>query len=593
MADTPRLLVPYIAQSQASKEITHNEGLDTYDILVMANILDRDLSTPPGSPASGDAYIVKATGLSTWAGHDDDIAVYISAQWKFHTPAEGWLLYVQDENLFIYWNGAAWTVMATQGAFTALSDTPASYTGHTLKVVRVNAGETALEFATISTGVADFTDLGDVPASYAGETLKYVRVNAGETALEFAAGTSGAFTDLTDTFASYAGDGQKFIAINAGETGLEAVDAPGGTLGLQRGALVKRTSDLTIATDTPTKIPWQAEIYDTDAMWAVGTPTKTIIPAGVTKAMMVGQIRCAQTVIPNLTVRVLKNNVLVDGLPYVNQPMSSILLSSEEYGVSFAGPPIAVTAADELELEITQDSGGDVDLIAGEHTFFGVILVAPATGGASAFTDLSDVPASYAGHTLKVVRVNAGETALEFATASTGDASTNTSTSVDNEVVLFSSTTGKLLKRASTTGLAVLTSGVLSVVTAPSGTVVGTSDTQTLTNKRITERVVTVSDATSITPAGDTTDICVQANTQGAGTLTINAPTGTPTDAQKLQIRIDCTNIHTFAFNAIYRATTDLPLPTATTGGGKTDYLLFQYHSTDTKWDILAKNFGA
>lgn len=33
--------------------------------------------------------------------------------------------------------------------------------------------------------VVNFTDLGDVPASYAGETLKHVRVNVGETALEF------------------------------------------------------------------------------------------------------------------------------------------------------------------------------------------------------------------------------------------------------------------------------------------------------------------------------------------------------------------------------------------------------------------------
>lgn len=43
-----------------------------------------------------------------------------------------------------------------------------------------------------------------------------------------------------------------------------------------------------------------------------------------------------------------------------------------------------------------------------------------------------------------------------------GDASTNTATSVDSEVALFSSTTGKLLKRATITGLAKLTSGVLS-----------------------------------------------------------------------------------------------------------------------------------
>lgn len=50
--------------------------------------------------------------------------------------------------------------------------------------------------------------------------------------------------------------------------------------------------------------------------------------------------------------------------------------------------------------------------------------------------------------------------------AGTGDASTNTATSVDSEVTLFSGTTGKLLKRATITGLAKLTSGVLSAASA-------------------------------------------------------------------------------------------------------------------------------
>lgn len=41
-------------------------------------------------------------------------------------------------------------------------------------------------------------------------------------------------------------------------------------------------------------------------------------------------------------------------------------------------------------------------------------------GGASAFTDLTDVPSSYISQALKVVRVNAGETALEFTTLAGG-----------------------------------------------------------------------------------------------------------------------------------------------------------------------------
>lgn len=57
--------------------------------------------------------------------------------------------------------------------------------------------------------------------------------------------------------------------------------------------------------------------------------------------------------------------------------------------------------------------------------------------------------------------------------------------SVDNEVVLFDSTTGKLIKRASSSGVAIVTSGVLSAKTNPLGAFVGDTDSQTLTNKII------------------------------------------------------------------------------------------------------------
>lgn len=45
----------------------------------------------------------------------------------------------------------------TTGTFTGLTDTPSTYTGQALKSVRVNAGETALEFSTPS-GLSNFTE---------------------------------------------------------------------------------------------------------------------------------------------------------------------------------------------------------------------------------------------------------------------------------------------------------------------------------------------------------------------------------------------------------------------------------------------------
>ena len=69
--------------------------------------------------------------------------------------------------------------------FLGLTDTPSSYAGQALKVTRVNAGETGLEFTT-QTAATTFLGLTDTPSAYTGQTLKFVRVNSGETALEFA-----------------------------------------------------------------------------------------------------------------------------------------------------------------------------------------------------------------------------------------------------------------------------------------------------------------------------------------------------------------------------------------------------------------------
>jgi len=71
-----------------------------------------------------------------------------------------------------------------------------------------------------------------------------------------------------------------------------------------------------------------------------------------------------------------------------------------------------------------------------------------------------------------------------------GDASTNTSTSADSEVALFSSTSGKILKRASMTGIPKLTSGVIGVGVAGTD-YVSPSSTETLTNKTLTTPVLT------------------------------------------------------------------------------------------------------
>lgn len=105
-------------------------------------------------------------------------------------------------------------------------------------------------------------------------------------------------------------------------------------------------------------------------------------------------------------------------------------------------------------------------------------------------------------------------------------------------------------------------------------------------------RIVTIPDGTSITMNANTTDTAIHDNTQLAGTLTINAPTGTPVDGQKLLLRIRTLNVQTYSWNAIFLGSSDLPLPVATAGSSKYEYIGFVYNSQATKWHLLSSIVG-
>ncbi len=116
------------------------------------------------------------------------------------------------------------------------------------------------------------------------------------------------------------------------------------------------------------------------------------------------------------------------------------------------------------------------------------------------------------------------------------------------------------------------------------------TNTATLTNKRITPRVVSLTDAATVTPASDSTDLGVL--TSLSQTTTIANPTGTPTDGQELTLRIKSSAARTLSFGGQYRGGNDIVLPATTTGASLTDYFKFRYNSADTKWDLIGKTTG-
>lgn len=71
-------------------------------------------------------------------------------------------------------------VLETKESFTDLDETPSSFTGEANKRVKVNSGETAIEFVDDT-----FSELEDTPANLTGSAYKVPAVNSGETALEY------------------------------------------------------------------------------------------------------------------------------------------------------------------------------------------------------------------------------------------------------------------------------------------------------------------------------------------------------------------------------------------------------------------------
>lgn len=92
-----------------------NHNLAMLDLLCQARVTAQQLTPPvlatsmPGAPADGEARIVN----STWAtaeGLQPGAIGYFAANtgWHYANPREGWVVYEQLTDRYLYWSGQAW-----------------------------------------------------------------------------------------------------------------------------------------------------------------------------------------------------------------------------------------------------------------------------------------------------------------------------------------------------------------------------------------------------------------------------------------------------------------------------------------------------
>jgi len=148
--------------------------------------------------------------------------------------------------------------------------------------------------------------------------------------------------------------------------------------------------------------------------------------------------------------------------------------------------------------------------------------------------------------------------------------------------------TGTVTMPVGLTGIAKLTTGVVSAVTAPSGTIVGTTDAQILSGKGITQRVITTTDLANSVIDCTITDTYQLSAVANATTFTV---TGTPTDGQKLIIRYkDAGAPKGLTFTGFTALGVTIPTTTVTSKWG---YVGAIFNSAANTWHILAASVEA
>jgi len=290
---------------------------------------------------------------------------------------------------------AMFSSSGTGGSFTfrGLWDTPSSYNSQGGKGVRVNTAETGLEFyeitsAASTSSVSAFTQLSDTPSNYSGEGGKGVRVNTGENALEF--------------YVLSAGTTDEKVAVDSGATP--------GYLGATSADGVLRTSDPMTYNDGGDYVTLgvdKSKINLSD----LGTSAHTHVEADITD---------------------LTHYTTADwNTDFGNASLSGIGTSAHMHSTSDI-----IGYSDSW----TSVSGNYYTKTSADNTFAPIVH----THIFSAFTGLSDTPSSYSGQTGKGLRVNGGETGLEFYTPVTD---------TDEKVAVVSSATAGYLGNTSADGV--------------------------------------------------------------------------------------------------------------------------------------------
>lgn len=137
MTTTTKLALELLANNAANQTLA-NTTFAQLNQIVQAGVVDKDLATPPGSPANEALYIVATGGTGAWSGKDGQLTYWLTSTnaWQFIVPREGMFVHVNDEDVFYKNTGSAWEEFSS---------------GASLPVVQTFTGNKTLALSDINT----------------------------------------------------------------------------------------------------------------------------------------------------------------------------------------------------------------------------------------------------------------------------------------------------------------------------------------------------------------------------------------------------------------------------------------------------------
>lgn len=171
MSDTPNRAITYIPEGVTNISAAVNTALDQIDAKFVPIVIAMNLSSPPGSPADGDMYVVAATGSGAWSGKTNKVVRYRTegAMWQTYEPDEVALVLNRDTGLLYVWDfSSAWVQPAPEaGASTVVTES-----GSNLDATSSNAGDyTRFTFSGGPTYTFSGTETWTVGAEYHGRSV--------------------------------------------------------------------------------------------------------------------------------------------------------------------------------------------------------------------------------------------------------------------------------------------------------------------------------------------------------------------------------------------------------------------------------------